>query len=121
MIRALKQSRFVPLTCRQHLDELNRVLGYPRITRRYHISRRNRRRLVTSIYLRSVWVDVAGDLAICRDPNDNYLIEIAIVGGATHLVTEDKDICEDEAVVTLLAEIGVQVCSAAEFNAIIQG
>ena len=70
--------------------------------------------------MRSVWVDIPGDLAICRDPNDDYLIELAILGGATHLITEDKDILEDVAIVRLLDEIGVRVCGISEFNAIIR-
>ena len=111
----LKQARFVPLTCREHLDELHRVLGYPRIVHRYHVTRRRRRRILAQVYARSAWVNLSGDLALCRDPNDDYLIELAILGQATHLVTEDRDTREDRAIIQLLAGENITVCGIGEF------
>ncbi len=68
LIKALKQARFLSITSRPHLQELYRVLGYPRLQKRFRITRRQRRRLVAQLYARSVYVEPVGSLALCRDP-----------------------------------------------------
>lgn len=115
ILNALKRHTFTSPTCRPHLDELNRVLAYPRIIRRYHVTPRRRHRLLAQFYLRSIYFELTGTLRLCRDPNDDYLIELAILGQATHLVTEDKDLREDGALIRLLASRGAHVCGAGEF------
>ncbi len=38
------------------------------------------------------WVDVEVEVSACRDPKDNRFLSLAISGGATHLITGDKDL-----------------------------
>ena len=52
---------------------------------------------------------MVGDCRICRDPNDDIVIETAIRGRVEVLVSSDKDILEDANVVALLAAAGVRV------------
>ena len=79
LIQLFKQARFVTVTSRSHLEELHEVLGYGRLVRRYRISRRQRQRAVVQIYKRSVWVEPVGAVSLCRDPKDDYLIEMALL------------------------------------------
>jgi uncharacterized protein len=39
-------------------------------------------------------VHVVSDVAICRDPKDNFLLSLAKDGKATHLITGDKDLLD---------------------------
>jgi putative PIN family toxin of toxin-antitoxin system len=38
------------------------------------------------------WVEVTRPVTVCRDPKDNHILELAINGGATHVVTGDDDL-----------------------------
>ncbi|HOY49230.1 MAG TPA: putative toxin-antitoxin system toxin component, PIN family [Flavobacteriales bacterium] len=42
------------------------------------------------------FIQVESELAICRDPKDNFLLALALEGKATHLLTGDKDLTELE-------------------------
>ena len=44
-----------------------------------------------------------------------YLIEMALIGAATHLVTEDKDLLEDADIVAFLHERGIAVVTLVSF------
>lgn len=80
LIRALKQGLFIPIASRPYLQEIYRLLGYPRLLRRYPVSYRQRRRLIAQVYSRAAWVEPATHLALCRDPHDDYLLEMALLG-----------------------------------------
>ena len=56
-----------------------------------------------------------GQLAVCRDPKDDYLIEMALLGRATHLVSEDNDFHRDADVIELLRHYGTQLIRAGAF------
>ena len=49
------------------------------------------------------------------------IIEIALLGQADYLVTEDADLYDDPGVVQFLGERGTQVVRAAEFAQILRG
>ena len=40
----------------------------------------------------SQWVEIDVRIADCRDPDDNKVLELAISGRATHIVTGDDDL-----------------------------
>lgn len=115
LVQALKHQWFVPVTSRQHLLELYRVLGYPRLARKYGITRRQRQRLVAQLYQRSAWVEPSGRLAVCRDPNDDYLLEMALLGRATHIVTEDEDFHGDPNLVVFMEARGTRIMRLGQF------
>lgn len=120
LIQSLKRGGFLPITSRQHLAELHRVLGYPRLLRKHRITVRQRQRLVAQLYHRSVWVEPVGQLALCRDPNDDYLLEMALLGRATHLVSEDADLHDDLDLVLFLSQRGIRLVHLGEFLAAIR-
>lgn len=120
LIQQFKQGSFLSITCRRQLYELYRVLGYPRLLRRHPITRHQRQRITAQIYKRSIWVEPSGRLAICRDPNDDYLIEIALLGRATHLVSEDSDLHSDLEIIEFLNRRDIQLLHVSEFLAILR-
>ena len=117
LIRALKQGLFIPIASRPYLQEIYRVLGYPRLLRRYPVSHRQRRRLIAQIYSRAAWVEPATHLALCRDPHDDYLLEMVLLGRASYLVSEDSDFHDDPDIVLFLEQRGVHLVRLGAFLA----
>jgi len=91
------------------------VLGRPRITRKYGITDKQRKRLVGRLYTLAIFVSPVGTLTLCRDPKDDYLLEMALLGKATHLVTEDNDLHDDPDIQDLLRGYGVHLVHVGEF------
>jgi len=60
-------------------------------------------------------VSPVGTLTLCRDPKDDYLLEMALLGKATHLVTEDNDLHDDPDIQDLLRGYGVHLVHVGEF------
>ncbi|MFR1445799.1 putative toxin-antitoxin system toxin component, PIN family, partial [Acinetobacter baumannii] len=50
--------------------------------------------LLFRIHTEALFVHVVSDVAICRDPKDNFLLSLAKDGKATHLITGDKDLLD---------------------------
>jgi putative PIN family toxin of toxin-antitoxin system len=115
LLIALKQNRFRIITSRQHLFEIYRVLGYPRLARKWPIARRIRKRLIAQIYRRAIWVDFAESLRLCRDPKDDYLLQMALLGQATHLISEDNDLHQDPIIPIFLSQRGIQLVHLGDF------
>jgi putative PIN family toxin of toxin-antitoxin system len=57
-------------------------------------------------------VSVSGALRICRDPNDDMVIECAVVSEASCIVTGDKDL------LALDSYRGIRIVTAADFLAL---
>ena len=69
---------------------------------------------------RSEHVLLTGDVKICRDKDDDCIIETAIKGNAEYLVTRDDDIKFDNEVSSFLSRYGVSVISISRFLNLIE-
>jgi predicted nucleic acid-binding protein len=58
---------------------------------------------------------VTGTVRLCRDPDDDILIETARAGRADELVTRDDDLKSDWDLVQLLHSEGIEVVSVTRF------
>lgn len=67
------------------------MLGYRRVRGKYRGRDRDRKRLIGQLTFIGEFVEPIGSIQVCRDPTDDYLIEMALLGRATHLVTGDED------------------------------
>ena len=75
------------------LEELDRVLQYPRLHRYYDAE--TRLRFVALIAALSETVDLPDEVPrICRDPADDWVIACAVVGGADVIVSGDQDLLD---------------------------
>jgi len=54
-------------------------------------------------------VEVSGSLRVCRDPNDDMVLECAVTSGAQCIVTGDKDL------LVLGSFCGVRIMNSADF------
>lgn len=120
LIRALKQRRFIPIASKPYLHEIYQVLGYPRLLRRYPVNPKQRQHLIAQIYSRAVWVEPAAHVALCRDPHDDYLLEMALLGRASYLVSEDRDFHDDPDIIFFLEQRGVQLVRLGAFLALLR-
>ncbi len=83
--------------------------------RRYGIAPRRRKRLIARLSVHAALVSPHGHVQMCRDPHDDYLIEMALLGRATHLISEDLDLHADADIRALLQQFGVRLVHVALF------
>lgn len=83
-----RDGRFELLTSPDQLDELMRVTRYPKIRERLAPALAGR--LINELRDLAVIMKRLPSVALCADPNDNYLLAMAASGAADFLVTGDK-------------------------------
>jgi putative PIN family toxin of toxin-antitoxin system len=95
------------------LQELERVLRYPRLQRYY--TEEERRRYVALIAALSEVVELPQSVPrICRDRDDDWVIACAVAGQADAIVSGDKDL------LALGAAGKIPILSAAQFLALLE-
>jgi putative PIN family toxin of toxin-antitoxin system len=82
VVVALLAGRFRLVTSTPLLDELTEVLQRPRIERKHGLSPDDIFEYVGVLRRRADVVAVTGELQICRDPDDDVVIETALLGNA---------------------------------------
>jgi putative PIN family toxin of toxin-antitoxin system len=92
ILRAFRDGAFVLLVSSELLKELSAVLQYPKIRKKYGIDRSAREALSALIALRGEIVPPAERVRVCRDPDDDRILEAALAGKADFLVTGDADL-----------------------------
>jgi putative PIN family toxin of toxin-antitoxin system len=115
IVDAFVEGRFTLITSEPLLAEVADVLSRPRIAQRSRFTHTELRDLVAAMRILGEVVPISGERGLCRDPDDDAVIETAISGQADGLVTGDRDLTADPAVGTLLAEAGVRLLTAAQF------
>jgi putative PIN family toxin of toxin-antitoxin system len=89
--RAWQQQQFQPLVCRTSVNELLRVLAYPK----FKLSATEHKELLTDFLPHTEVIELPDtwpDLPACRDEKDQVFLVLAHVGRADALVTGDADI-----------------------------
>lgn len=97
------------------LEELIEVLNRPRIKDKYDLTSEEIEELIVLIEERSEHVLLEGKIAICRDKDDNMILETALNGKAQYVVTRDDDIKFDKRVSSFLKRYGISVKTVAQF------
>jgi putative PIN family toxin of toxin-antitoxin system len=87
--------RYKIVVSKPMLEELEDVLHRPRIQQRFGVTEAQAEELLLLITEKATPVEISGELHLCRDDRDDMLLETAIVGGATHIVSRDEDITRD--------------------------
>lgn len=70
---------------------------------------------VRLIAARANVVQTSGELKICRDPDDNEILEAAIRGKSQYLVTRDDDLKRDLDLIKVARRRRVRVVSVRQF------
>lgn len=71
-------------------DELVEVLQRPKFEK--YFSRENITELIYLLYFKTDMVEITKCFKDCRDPKDNFLLDLGISGNADYLVTGDDDL-----------------------------
>lgn len=118
--KSFEEGAFQLIISEPIIEELAGVLSRPRIKDKYGITEGNIQELLVLIEERAEHVLLSGDVNICRDKNDDLVIETAIKGEAKYLVTRDDDIKFDKRVISFLSKYGISVVSTAKFLSLIK-
>lgn len=115
VITAWACDEFSAVTSLSQLSEIAEVLTRPRLVQRFRYSHRDTEMFVRLIAARATVVQVSGELKICRDPDDDAILEAAIVGKSQYLVTRDDDLKRDLDLIKMARRNRVRVVSVRQF------
>ena len=104
-IRALNHGRI--LVSKALVGELSRVLGRDRFDR--YVTREERDAFLSSLIRESSLIEISQAVQVCRDPEDDQILELAVNGSATYIVTGDTDL------LVLNPFRGIEIVTPAEF------
>ena len=115
--RALERGDFTLVTSRPMLEELAEVLARPRIADKYGITAEDIADLVALLVEKADVVEVSGSVRLCRDPDDDMVLETALNGKAEVLISRDEDLSRALDLVAVLEERGIRVLTVRHFLA----
>ena len=111
--RAFLVGKFELLYSERLIQEINRVLNYPRIYKKYSFDKKKISEFVESIVTLGRLVFSPQKVKICRDPNDDELLSIALAiytRKPIYVVSGDKDLLELKGKIK-----GIKIVTASEF------
>jgi len=76
--------------CDQIIKEILKVTQRPKLKK--YFPKQDIEDLIDLIQTIGDHFEIADELKICRDPKDNFLLELAIAGKADYIVTGDSDL-----------------------------
>ena len=114
LLAALRSRLFTLIISQPLLDELVEVLSRPRIRHKYRLTEQDIEDLLATLRAGEM-VEVTGTSRIVRDPDDDMVVETALVGRADALVSRDDDLKGDTQLVQVLAALDITVHSVQHF------
>jgi len=115
VVAAWSRTKFSAVTSSSQLTELAEVLIRPRLTHRFKYTLADAAGFIRLIAARASVVETTGLLKICRDPDDDEILEAAIQGKAQYLVTRDDDLKRDLDLIKMARSSRVRVVSVRQF------
>jgi putative PIN family toxin of toxin-antitoxin system len=107
--------RFQVVVSASLLDEIAEVLARPRIRNKYRISSEEIAEFLRLLSAQAIGVVTTGQLHLCRDPDDDLILETALLGQAQYAVSRDDDIKRDQDLIAHMQAHGVTVLSVQLF------
>lgn len=90
LVTLLSDERIEVVMCTELLEELQEVTQRPKFARYFLIEEVNS--LMEFLQLRCIFFVPSENIKLCRDAEDDYLLNLAYVAKAHYLVTGDKDL-----------------------------
>jgi putative PIN family toxin of toxin-antitoxin system len=115
LVAAWSRNQFNAVTSSGQLTELAEVLMRPRLTRRFKYTHADAASFIGLIAARAMVVETEGALQVCRDPDDDEILEAAILGKSQYLVTRDDDLKRDLDLIKMARRNRVRVVSVRRF------
>jgi uncharacterized protein len=95
ILAAWEKDRFDLVVSPATLDELGRVLHYPRIQQKYNLPADKLEQFLHLVVGQAIVVNPMKELAVIEaDPSDNRYLECAKEGDAAYIVTGDKHLLD---------------------------
>jgi len=110
-----KKDQFILVTSIEILKEITDVLKRPFLVEKYGYNPDEVDSMINLITQKAIFMEPAFSLELCRDKRDDKFIDCSILGRVKFLVSEDKDIFDDEKLKRHLFEYGIEVKNALEF------
>jgi len=103
----------VILISEETVAELDEVIHRPRFDK--YLDEEDRFKLIADLRGQAELVSISETISACRDAKDNKILELAVSGKATHIVTGDADL------LVMNPFRGIAIVSPQEFLAIVSG
>jgi putative PIN family toxin of toxin-antitoxin system len=116
-LAAIRARRFTLVVSEPLLAEVAEVLGRSRFAEKYGVTAADIGELLALLRERAELVPATGAIRLCRDPDDDLVIETALNGRADVLVTRDDDLKSDANLFQILLSQGIEVLSVRRFLA----
>lgn len=115
LIERAQQGEFALVLSDYLIDEIREVCQRERIRRRLRINPGDIDTLLERFRIESITVETAGTLRLCRDPDDDRILETAVTGRVHYLISRDDDLKRDPDLIEHLVTRGVRIVSVARF------
>jgi putative PIN family toxin of toxin-antitoxin system len=97
------------------VDEVERVVSRPHLIRKYRYTAEAIANLMDLLMHRTVIVEAPFSHQLCRDADDDHVVDCAIWGRVQFLVSYDKDLSDDSDLRRALFEFGIAVSTPEVF------
>jgi hypothetical protein len=115
LIQAGKTGRFSIISSLPLLGELQEVLLRPRIMKIRRSAEIDVHSFMAGVAAVVQLVPVSGKLSLCRDPDDDVILETAIQGNAAYVISRDEDLTRDLDLIDHLRERGIEAMTVQRF------
>lgn len=90
----IRDGKFEFLYFPEFLREYSEVVSRPHIWEKYKLDRDEIEATLQIMANRGVLVHVVSQIDVCRDPDDNVILSLALDGKADYIVSGDKDLLD---------------------------
>lgn len=97
------------------LEEIADVLTRPRLQNKYGLSLAEIEQFLNLLQEQAIHVTPTGQLHLCRDPDDDLILETALLAKAEYTVSRDDDLKGDADLVAQMQAYGIAVLSIQQF------
>ena len=116
VVRAWKRHAFEAHVTTVTVVEAARVLSRPKLVAKYRVRWSEVTRFVGDLVAGTLVHQVSDAPRRCRDDTDDALLELAVRLAPTALVSGDRDLLDDEALVHAMEAVAVEIVSPAAFS-----
>jgi putative PIN family toxin of toxin-antitoxin system len=115
LVDAWIAGRFTVVVSAPLLEEIADVLTRPRLQSKYGYGTEEIEQLLRLLHRRAIHVVPEGTLHVCRDLDDDLILETAILGNARYVVSRDDDIKGDSDLIAQMGAREIEIVSVQHF------
>lgn len=114
LVQAFLEGRLEMVVSERLLQEVRTVLLRPRLQKRHQQPPDAIDTYIEAIRRHAIVVETKDVLKLCRDERDNFLLETALAGDASCIVTRDDDLKRDPELMDIMRDLGVEILSVSQ-------